>query len=95
MLVKNLKGASKSNCFCNSWLKHWEKFSGEIANFCCVVTCIKKAEAGAHVINVNSTDTKTFIAPFCIKHNQSDLDLEIGLTTLVSAKVSETCGIQK
>lgn len=92
MKVKNKKGTSGNKCYCGTWFKHWENYSGKKANYCSVSSCMSKAEVGAHVIIVNSFDNSTYIVPFCDVHNKSDSDMEIGDTTLVSANVSITCG---
>lgn len=47
--VKNINGTSQNTCKCGSWLKHWEKFSGQTANCCGVIGCQRTDVVGAHV----------------------------------------------
>jgi len=34
MKIKNINGTSQTTCACGSWLKHWEKFSGQTVTYC-------------------------------------------------------------
>ena len=93
MKVKNINGTSGNSCKCVSWLKHWEKFSGEKAGTCVELTCMENATVGAHVQKHGSKDNNWYITPLCQKHNKQTYEMELpGSSTLVSANVSETCG---
>ena len=94
MKVKNINGTSENTCKCNSWLAHWEKFSGEKANTCVEASCMEKATLGAHVQKSTSTDSHWYIVPFCSSHNsQKGQELSLyNAPTLISANVSKTCG---
>lgn len=93
MKIKNINGTSDTTCACGSWLKHWEKFSGQTApSFCPATSCLKKDLVGAHVQKADSSDAKWYIYPLCSAHNQSTGTLEVlGTYKLVSANKKETC----
>lgn len=93
MEVKNINGTSDKNCNCSSWIKHWEKFTGNTANVCKKKGCTKTIVVGAHVIKCNSMDAKHYIIPFCHEHNQvKDICLEINKDTdLAPANKNLTC----
>jgi len=97
MKIKNINGTSQTTCACGSWLKHWEKFSGQsVPKYCPVITnhpgCTKKDLAGAHVRKYASSDEKWYIYPLCNAHNQSTGVLEVSDSyKLVSANKKETC----
>lgn len=91
--VKNINGTSNNTCKCGSWLKHWEKFSGQTAGLCSEVSCRNSASLGAHVQKSDSSDNKWYIIPLCSSHNAMKYQ-EISImdsTILVSANKSETC----
>ena len=94
MKVTNINGTSQSTttCACGSWLKHWEKFSGQEAKKCSAFLCFHTDLQGAHVQKADSSDRKWYIVPLCGKHNKAteDVDLRVG-TVLVPANKSETC----
>lgn len=93
----NVKGSADYRCGCGSWIKHWEKFSGEDwPKSCSVKKCTKKASVGAHIQQRNDEAGKnpTFIAPLCKDCNGKGADIEFDLvfgTVLVSANQSKTC----
>ncbi|MDC6364006.1 MULTISPECIES: hypothetical protein [Flavobacteriaceae] len=90
--IKNINGTSQNKCSCGSWLKHWEKFSGQTTSFCIEKGCINKDLVGAHVQKANSFDSKWYIIPLCNQHNQSNGELEIvDAYKMVSANKGETC----
>lgn len=94
MRVKNLNGTSQNNCSCGSWLAHWSKFSGQVANRCFVNGCTTVHSVGGHVQKDSATDKNWYIVPLCSACNNKkgqDLDIWDG-ASLVSANVSETCG---
>ena len=97
MKIKNINGTSDTTCVCGSWLKHWEKFSGQSVTFCPATDpqpsgCLKKDLVGAHVQKSDSSDAKWYICPLCSAHNQSTGVLEVSDTyKLVSANKKETC----
>jgi len=93
MKIKNINGTSQTTCSCGSWLKHWEKFSGQTVTYCPVSACLKKDLVGAHVQKGGgSTDQNWYIYPLCNAHNQSTEELEVSDSyKLVSANKKETC----
>jgi len=92
MKIKNINGTSQNKCVCGSWLKHWEKFSGQSVTYCPVKDCLNKDLVGAHVQMANSTDDKWYIYPLCSVHNQNSGELEVSDSyKLVSANKKETC----
>ena len=92
MKIKNISGTSQNKCTCGSWLKHWEKFSGQSTTYCPAKSCLKKDLVGAHVQKVDSSDNKWYIYPLCTTHNQSTGELEVSDSyKLVSANKKETC----
>jgi hypothetical protein len=90
--IKNINGTSQSRCVCGSWLKHWERFSGQTITYCPVIGCLNKDLVGAHVQKAGSSDNKWYICPLCNAHNQSAGELEVSdAYKLVSANKKETC----
>jgi hypothetical protein len=95
MRVSNINGISDNACTCGSWLKHWEKFSGQaLTTYCPQVTCVQKPAVGAHVQRGNSGDSNWYIVPLCTAHNgKKGQSLDISdKVILVSVNVSNTCG---
>lgn len=96
MKVKNKKGTGGLSCKCDDWLDHWLNYSGasSIPSECRVLGCTNGVDVGAHVIKQESTDSKTYIVPFCQSCNKTEdtvFTLNSG-TKLAKANVSETCG---
>lgn len=90
--VKNINGTSDTTCKCGSWLKHWEKYSGQTATYCIEEKCIGKDLVGAHVQKADSSDMSWYIIPLCNKHNQSTETLVVSDSyTFVSANKKQTC----
>ena len=97
MRVKNLNGTSKNTCSCGSWLKHWEKFSGQPACQCYAIGCLNSASVGALVQKDDAFDRGWYVVPLCAECNAKrggELEIWKG-AGLVSADVSETCGRQR
>jgi hypothetical protein len=94
MKVNNINGTSGKTCSCDSWLDHWEKFSGQSLSFCVVENCNQKDLVGAHIQKDNANDRNWYIIPLCKAHNgETGGSLAIGdYVNLVSANTSETCG---
>ena len=94
MKVKNINGTSSNTCHCDSWLKHWEKFSGETAGLCVEKSCTEHATVGAHVQKSTPLDQSWYIIPLCKGHNnRKGEEIELyGSPVLVSANVNKTCG---
>jgi hypothetical protein len=91
----NKKGTSVRSCYCGDWKQHWINYSGKSwPSVCSVSGCSNKPTLGAHVINASVSGEK--IVPMCDSCNgkTSSFNLRDGVT-LVSANVSETCGINK
>ncbi len=90
--IKNINGTSDTTCKCGSWLKHWEKFSGQTTQYCTEIKCTNKDLVGAHVQKADSTDNNWYIIPLCNSHNQSTGIMEVSDSyKLVSANKKETC----
>ena len=95
MKVKNKKGTGDLTCKCDSWIDHWNTYSGGSLQIqCCVLGCTNLVDVGAHVIKQDSNDLKTYIVPFCHSCNQTEDTVFIlnSGTKLASANVSDTCG---
>ena len=94
MKIRSVNGSSQKKCNCGSWLKHWEKFSGQTANFCPVENCLEMDLDGAHVQKDDAHDENWYIFPLCGKLNAAkEKPLEVSdRYELVSANISETCG---
>jgi hypothetical protein len=93
MKIKNINGTSDTTCSCGSWLKHWEKFSGQTTEFCQANRCLNKNLVGAHVQKAVGSDSSWFIYPLCNAHNQYKGELEVSDNyKLVPANKKETCG---
>jgi len=97
MKIKNINGTGDNKCNCDSWLDHWNKFSGRTIPFCSVVYCMGHDLVGAHVQKEGDTDNKLYIIPLCRGHNaETGKSFTIKDSyPLVSANVSETCGKKK
>ena len=92
MKIKNITGTSDAKCLCDSWLKHWENFSGRTTKYCIVKDCLEKELVGAHVQKAEGNNESWYILPICNKHNQSKDVLEVSdAWKLVSANKKETC----
>jgi hypothetical protein len=93
MKIRNINGTSQKKCKCGSWLKHWENFSKQIANFFPVENCLEMDLVGAHVQKDDPKDKNWYIYPLCEKHNAAKgKSFEVSDTyELVSANVRKTC----
>jgi hypothetical protein len=92
MKIKNIVGTTGKTCACDSWLSHWEKFSGKTAGPCGVLNCNEKATVGAHVRRVDGYDYSAYIYPLCAGCNQATWELTAwDGYPLVSADPSKTC----
>lgn len=92
MKIKNINGTSDTTCKCGSWLKHWEKFSGQTTKCCQANSCAKTDVVGAHVQKATGSDNKWYIYPLCTEHNKHKGELEVSNSyKLVSANKKETC----
>ena len=79
-------------CQCESWLKHWETFSGQRAGYCTAVGCEGKPEIGA-VVHKEGEPGTTFVVPLCQACIAKDEALEIiSGVRLVPANGHDTCG---
>ena len=93
MQVVNIPDTSENTCNCESWIDHWERFSGLEASRCSVIDCDNNDLVGAHVSIIDNDDDDCYIIPLCNEHSQSSDLLEIYEDVkLISAKVGETCG---
>jgi len=59
--VRNLQEGSRPG----NWIKYWEDATGQKATTCHKLGCSAKAEDGAHVQLVGSTDRSWYIVPLC------------------------------
>jgi hypothetical protein len=93
-LMKIKSGAnSQETCSCGSWLKHWEKFSGQSTLYCQVIGCLNRDIGGAHVQLAGDDDNSWYIYPLCKTHSKSSSELEVNDTfALVPADPKLTCG---
>lgn len=82
VLVRNMIGTGDLSCCCDGWLKHWEKYSGQEADECCVVDCTNKAEVGGHVKKVLVGDDNPYIIPICPEHNAMEEDYWVEESTI-------------
>lgn len=71
--VKNKKVYTKIACPCNSFLCHWENYSGQKATVCNAFGCTEtKGIVGAHVINCHGNSTSSqYIIPLCSSCNST------------------------
>jgi hypothetical protein len=92
MRLKNINGTLDKECSCGSWLKHWEKFSGQTTLFCQAVGCVRADVVGAHVQVAINPDNKWYIYPLCDTHSRQSGELDVsGFYKLVPANRRETC----
>lgn len=72
MYVKNVSGSSRfpAPAGYSSWLKYWEKQTGESTYFCSADGCLGTNLVGAHVQKAYSDDKKWYIVPLCTSCNQ-------------------------
>lgn len=93
MKLRNINKISEPSGKCGSWLKHWEKFSGQkIPPYCPVSVCMKTDLAGAFVQKGTGTDRSWYIIPLCSDHSRPTVELEINDDVkLVPADKKETC----
>lgn len=92
MKIKNINGTSSTTCSCGSWLRHWEKFSGQNTQSCPAADCGKRDLVGAHVQKAESSDNKWYVYPLCKAHNQHAGILNVSDSfVLVPANRQETC----
>ncbi len=90
--VRNIDGSPPSGCACGSWLKHWQKFSGQSLTYCPVAGCLDRDLAGVHVQIAADSDGQWFIYPLCQEHSQTPGELLVSDTFfLVSASKAHTC----
>ena len=71
--VKNKKGHRESpSCACNTYLCHWENYTGEKATVCSKSGCTETNNlVGGHVIKTHhSSKNYQYIVPLCSKHNK-------------------------
>jgi hypothetical protein len=90
-----VNGVNADECACGSWLTHWARFSGlGVSNYCPEVSCVSRAEVGAHVQKADPADDAWYIVPLCRMHaTQIGQDITLGDgTRLVSADIASTCG---
>jgi hypothetical protein len=92
MKIKNINGTSQSACSCGSWLKHWEKLSGQKAIYCQAFGCLNKDVAGAHVRKAVDSDANGYIYPLCNFHSRVVGELAVAdAFMLVPADPHQTC----
>lgn len=65
-LVRSLEG---TECSCEDWLDHWEKFGGQSVAFCPVMGCHEIDLAGVHVRKLEGDDATVYILPLCRHHS--------------------------
>jgi hypothetical protein len=81
-----------ASCQCGSWLKHWEKHSGQTLSFCVEMDCMEKNLVGALVQKVNPLDNDWYIIPLCHVHCAAPGEIEISDNyRLVAGDTMENC----
>ena len=71
-IVKNKKGHRQSPaCACDTYLCHWENFTGEIATVCSKSGCTETNNlVGGHIFKTHPNSKKyQYIVPLCSKCN--------------------------
>jgi len=86
MRVKNRMDLAADACSCGGWLQHWDNYSRQRANFCMVIGCDGKPEAGGWVQKEAEPD-RLVIVPLCKACADN--------VNLVSAGTDDTCGRKK
>jgi hypothetical protein len=93
MKIRNVSKRTENPCSCGTWLKHWEKFSGQRTSFCQAFGCLNKDVEGAHVQKADDDDANWYVFPLCAKHSQIIGDLVVANAfKLVPADPGQTCG---
>lgn len=88
--IKTIADVATRSCACESWLKHWKKFSVSAAGICPVVSCSNVAEIGAHVHK--GWDSQEYILPLChAHHGVTEILLVNSHATFISADPYRTC----
>ena len=77
MKIRNINGTADTACACGSWMRHWEKFSGQKTTFCLAAGCVGRKLAGAHVQKADTRDVSWYIYPLCLFHNERAKELEV------------------
>lgn len=66
---QNATDTADESCFCGSWKKHWERYSGRTwPHLCSVSGCTNRAEVGAHVKRP-FVNNQVWIIPMCSECN--------------------------
>ncbi len=96
MYVVNLTDTSDEKCGCDSWIKHWERFTGREAVICLATGCKKRPDVGAHVKVSGYNDDTPYIVPLCADHNQEKgqfqlTDVATGVRLLAPANRRDFC----
>ncbi|HVW21587.1 MAG TPA: hypothetical protein VHC86_10255 [Opitutaceae bacterium] len=93
MRVKNVPTGIPRICACGSWLRHWERFSGQRTSYCAEITCYRQDLAGAVVTKASGYDASPYVLPLCAAHRGAAVELTVSDNfVLVSADPEETCG---
>jgi hypothetical protein len=93
MRVKNVPGPLQDACACGSWLRHWERFSGQRTSYCAEITCYNRDLDGAFVRPAAGFDPSSYVLPLCTAHRGFSGELTVSDNfVLVSADPAETCG---
>lgn len=95
MLVKNISGTGDRRCFCGSWTKHWENFSGAkyFPQRCAASDCESPPAVGAHVRAASGSDQRHAIVLLCHSCNARQGAFALNHYVIpVSANVRDTCG---
>lgn len=94
MKVKDIDGAGDEACRCESWLHHWDRFSGQEPDYCPVQDCMNQIETAAQVRKDDPTDGGWYVLPLCHKHAAMQGEaLQVNDNVkLVTANLRGTCG---
>jgi hypothetical protein len=94
MRIKNINGIFQSTCSCESWFKHWERFSRQSTSYCHANGCLNQDILGAHVQKAMGTDKNWYIFPLFTEHNNHVGELKMSdYYELVSTNKKETCEV--
>jgi len=93
IIVKNIKGASKIACNCDSWLDHWKNCSGDAVAWCSTQYCLNPPEVGGRVMRTGLKWNEWYIIPLCKTCNNKTTEYKVSwLTTFAPGNVGGGCG---
>jgi hypothetical protein len=91
--IVNVRGTARHTCPCPSWLRHWERYSGQTTRYCQAIGCLRTDVVGAHVWLADVWDATVYIYPLCTAHNNHDGEMLVSAAfTFVPATGRYYCG---